>query len=150
MGVDGCGLPTFWLSLAEMAQAWSAFALAMAEPDEDPLLARIGWAMARNPELTSGTDRIDLRLARRARQPWVGKIGALGVFCVALPDQGAGVVIKVLSGDEDALAEAVAGVVQHLWPGVLGDPGSDWPHGHVTNVVGRVVGRRLVTGLDRV
>lgn len=150
LGVDGCGLPTFWLSLGQMARAWSSLAVAMADPDEDPLLARIGWSMARHPELTSGTDRIDLRLARRARQPWVGKIGALGVFCVALPEQGAGVVLKVLSGDEDALAQAVSDVVQRLWPGVLAEPGSDWPHAHVTNVVGRVVGRRLVTGLDRV
>lgn len=149
-GTDGCGLPAVWLSLAAMARAWSVLACAMADPDEDPVLARVGQAMADNPWLTSGDGRLDLALARRAREPYVGKIGALAVHCVALPDRSAGVAIKVLSGDEDALAVAVPAILDRLFPGALAPPEGPWPWATVPNVVGRPVGQRVVTGLDRV
>ena len=53
IAVDGCGVPTFWLSLHDMAVAWGRLAVAMDDPDTDPLLARIGHAMAEHPMLTS-------------------------------------------------------------------------------------------------
>ncbi len=150
LAIDGCGLPTPWLSLTEMARAWSILACAVQDPELDPTLARIGTAMAAEPALTSGIGRIDLALAGRATEPWIGKIGALGVFCAALPDRGIGLALKVASGDENALACAVPAVVDRIAPGALAPPSGAWPWAHVPNVVGRVVGRRVVTGLDGV
>jgi len=141
---DGCGVPTFHLTLPQMARAWALLAHAMADPDADPLLSRIGHAMSDHPELTSGQGRIDLAVAQRARGPFVGKIGALGVFCVAWPETQTGLAIKVHSADEDALAVAIPEIVEHVCPGALGPAKSAWPWAVVRNVVGWPVGERTL------
>ncbi len=145
--IDGCGVPTFWMSIHEMALAWAHLAAAMADPDTDPLLGRIGHAMAEHPELTSGTGRLDLAVARRARGPFVGKIGALGVFCVAWPAGRTGMAIKVHSGNEDALAVAIDALVPTCCPDAL-TPNASWPWHGVSNAAGTLVGSRRLTGLD--
>jgi L-asparaginase II len=144
--IDGCGVPTFWLSMRQMATAWAHLAAAMADPDRDPLLARIGEAMSSYPELTSGVGRIDLAVAQRATGPFVGKIGALGVFCVAWPERRIGVAIKVHSGNEDALAVAIDAIVSGFCEGALA-PADRWPWHAVSNVAGRIVGQRRLIGL---
>lgn len=146
LAIDGCGLPTLWLSLGAMARAWARLAAATAQPALDPRLHRIGAAMAAHPWWTSGDDRIDLALHRRAAEPWIGKIGARGVFCVALPARGLGIALKVHDGDEDALAVAVPALIQRFAPGALA-PDPDWPWAALRNVVGHVVGSRVAVGL---
>jgi L-asparaginase II len=145
---DGCGVPTFWLPVRAMARAWAQLAAAVADPDLDPSLGRIGQAMQDHPELTSGEGRIDLAVAQRMTGPWIGKIGALGVFCFALPGLGLGGALKVHSGDEGALAAAVPRLVEAVAPGLVRPEA--WPWDEVLNVLGSPVGRRLVTGLPRV
>ncbi len=145
LAVDGCGVPTFYLSVAGMARAWAHLAGAMAEPAADPHLARVGRAMAAHPFLTSGEGRLDLAVAERASEPMVGKIGAAGVFCVALPRRRLGVALKVLSGDRDALAVALPAVLDRVAPGLLA-PAAAWPWSVVRNVAGAEVGRRVATG----
>ncbi len=148
LATDGCGVPTLWLSLTGMARAWARIAAAMADATVDPRLHRIGRTMAAHPRLTSGDDRIDLAIAERIDPPrpdrYLGKIGARGLFCVALPAQRIGVAVKVADGDEDALAVAVPAVLDTIAPGTL-RPAPDWPWATIRNVVGRSVGRRLVT-----
>lgn len=145
LATDGCGVPTLWLSLAGMARAWARQAAAMADPQLDPRLHRIGQAMAAHPDLTSGAGRIDLAVARRAAEPFVGKIGARGVFCIALPQRGLGVAIKVADGDEDALAVAIPAVLDHVAPGCMA-PDPQWPPATMRNVAGRAVGTRVAVG----
>lgn len=155
LAVDGCGVPVLCLSVAGMARAWAWLAEAMQGADPwtgqqgastDPGLARaarIGWAMAHNPWWTSGDDRLDLEIARGAREPLVGKIGAGGVFCLALPERRLGVAVKVLSGDESALGVAVAEALARAAPGAWSPP-EGWDRPVVRNVVGRKVGERVV------
>ena len=136
--IDGCGIPTFCLPLSGIARAWSQLATAMERRSTDERLHRIGWAMARHPHLTSGTGRLDARLAACARLPFVGKIGAAGIFCIARPPN-LGVVVKVHTGSMEAVGPAVVAVLNHLEPGLL-----DVPEGFepllVLNVVMDVVG----------
>ena len=140
--VDGCGVPVWILSVEAMATAWARLAAAMADPDRDPLLGRIGHAMAENPWHVSGDGRIDLRIATAARQTYVGKIGAQGVFCVALPDQDLGIALKVSSGDDAAVAVAARAVIDIVAPGAL-SADLDFPWSTVRNVVGDAVGDRV-------
>ena len=135
---DGCGVPCFVLSLDGMATAWAALADAVTADTPQPL-ARIGRAMARHPEMVSGEDRLDLRLARAARRPLITKVGAMGLICAALPDSGEGVALKVESGSDDARAVAIAAVLERWFPGLL-DPTPLAEHAIVRNVAGRVVG----------
>lgn len=138
LAIDGCGVPTFCLPLSAIARGWAAIATAMATGNDSRLQA-IGWAMARHPELTSGTDRFDLTVVRAASEPMAVKIGAQGVFCLALPQRQLGVAIKVKSGVSEALGAALAAVLPAAAPGAWVEPEA-WPFRQVRNVVGRLVG----------
>ncbi|MDX2014464.1 MAG: asparaginase, partial [Myxococcaceae bacterium] len=106
VAVDGCGVPTFSFPLSGIARAWSYVAAAMAEV-ESTRLGRIGWAMAKHPELTSGTGRLDLDVVRACPEPIAVKVGAMGLFCMALPRRKVALAVKVLSGVSEALPPAV-------------------------------------------
>lgn len=147
VAIDGCGVPTFWMTVRQMATAFAHLARAMDDPDLDPMLARIGHAMSEHPELTSGQGRLDLAVARRASGPLVGKIGALGVFCIAWPQTRTGIAIKVHSGNEDALAVAIPTIVDTVCPGAL-RTAPNWPWQSVHNAAGTLVGRRHLVGLS--
>jgi L-asparaginase II len=134
--VDGCSIPTFFAPLSAQARAWGALASAMATGDG--ALARIGWAMQREPWCMSGTGRLDLAVVEQAPEPVACKIGAEGLFCIALPARRAGLAVKVHSGSTDALAVGVRAVLAEL--GVV--LGGAWSWSEVRNVRGAAVGDR--------
>ncbi len=142
--LDGCGVPTFGLPLHGIARAWAVLANAIAagpdaERDDVRRLARIGTAMAVRPDLVSGDGRLDLVVVQHAREPMAVKIGAQGVFCLALPERRLGLAIKVHSGSSEALAAAVAYVLAQAAPGAWRPP-EPWPLAEVRNVVGDLAG----------
>ena len=101
--IDGCGVPTFALSLTEMARMFAGFAVG--EPEGIAVLA---GAMTARPELVGGPQAVDT-LVMRALPGSVAKRGAEGVLCVGLPD-GRGVALKVEDGAYRA-SYAAAGAV---------------------------------------
>ena len=130
------------------ARAWAALARAMDTPGADPWerrLHRAGWAMATHPELTSGRGRLDLALVRHASEPLAVKIGAMGLFCIALPRRRMGLAVKVHSGSGEALPVAVEWALAQVAPGVFARPAA-WELALVRNVAGREVGRWEVAG----
>jgi L-asparaginase II len=135
---DGCGVPTFFLPLESVARSWLAVAEAMREPRGT--LGRIGWAMARHPELTSGLGRLDLDVVTHAREPIAVKVGAMGLFCMALPGRRLSLAVKVEAGTNEALPAAVAWALERFAPGAFVPP-QRWALCEVRNVVGDVVGR---------
>jgi L-asparaginase II len=151
LAVDGCGVPTFIVSVAGMARAWARLATVTTDGHfrgaSDPRGQSIGHAICDHPWLTSGDERIDLAVAQRACEPLAGKIGARGVFCISLPTRRIGIALKVLSGDEDALAVAIPAVLDQVAPGAIRAV-DRWPWAEVRNVVGRRVGVRVVTHPD--
>jgi len=135
-GVDGCSIPTFHAPLSAKARAWAKLSVAMAEHDGH--LGRIGWAMFRAPWFVSGTGRLDEAVMRTASEPMAAKVGAEGLFCIALPKRRQGLAIKVHTGNADALAVAVHAVL--LQHGVRLE--APWPWAAVSNVRGAIVGER--------
>jgi L-asparaginase II len=101
--VDGCGVPTFALSLVEMARAFAG--LVQGEPAGADAVVR---AMTAYPQLIGGPGAVDT-LVMGALPGSVAKRGAEGVLCVGLPD-GTGVALKVDDGANRA-AYAAAGLV---------------------------------------
>lgn len=138
LAVDGCGVPTFAISVGGIARAWQHIAVAMTGAG-DPRLGRIGLAMAAHPELTSGAGRLDLDVVSQASERMAVKIGAFGVFCVALPERRLGLALKVHSGSTEALPAAVAWWLARVAPGAHRAP-DDWAALGVRNVVGATVG----------
>jgi L-asparaginase len=103
VAVDGCGVPTFALSLREMAGIFAGLAAG------DPAGAEsVVAAMTAHPALVGGPHAVDT-LVMRALPGTVAKRGAEGVLCAGLPD-GTGVALKVEDGSYRA-AYAAAGLV---------------------------------------
>ena len=140
VAVDGCGVPCFHAPLSAMARAFARYACEMADAP-DGLAGRIGWASHRQPEWMSGEGRLDLLVVRGAREPVAVKIGAEGMFLIAVPGRRWGIAVKVHTGNSDALAVAVRAVLDELLPGMFTP--AEWPWADVRNVVGRLVGERL-------
>lgn len=100
VAVDGCGVPTFGMSLERMAYTFSR--LAQLEGG-----GRIVAAMNAHPELIGyerGAADTDLM---RLRPGWVAKGGAEGLFCAAT-SEGAGIALKVEDGNMRAIRPALA------------------------------------------
>lgn len=137
---DGCGVPTAFLSLRQMARAYARLGRAAAAGEEAP--TRIVGAMTRHPELVGGPDRAGTRIMRAAGGRLLAKEGAEGVFCAAAPGQGWGLALKVADGAGRAAAPALLAVLAALdlaTPGEL-EALEDVARPSVRNVVGVEVG----------
>jgi L-asparaginase II len=92
VGVDGCGAPLFATSLAGLARAYRALALAEVGTAE----ARVAAAMEAHPEMVGGTGR-SVTVLMSAVPGCIAKDGAEGVFAAATAT-GAAVAVKVDDG----------------------------------------------------
>jgi L-asparaginase len=110
---DGCGVPTFALSLVEMARMFAEFAGGSPSGMKTAVAA-----MTAHPDLVGGPQAVDT-LVMRALPGAVAKRGAEGVLCVGLPD-GRGVALKVEDGAYRA-SYAAAGAVLGI-PGLAERP----------------------------
>ncbi len=107
IGIDGCGVPVFGVSVRAMALMYARL---VAPPDEmsgetRAACKRIVQAMAEFPLMIGGSkDRLDTELIRTAAGRLISKIGAEGVYTVGvLPSaewpKGIGLALKVEDGD---------------------------------------------------
>ena len=90
--IDGCGMQTFSVPLARLADAFGRLAGGGLGPAGDRLAA----AMTSHPELVAYDGALDTELMR-AHPGLVAKIGAEGVLGIGLPD-GRGAALKVVDG----------------------------------------------------
>jgi L-asparaginase II len=97
---DGCGVPTYALTLRD-----SAALLLRTQP-------RIADAMRACPELVGGSRADDTELMREL-PGWVAKRGAEGLFCAVSPD-GIGVALKVEDGNPRPLRPAIGALLSEV------------------------------------
>ena len=90
--IDGCGMQTFSVPLARLADAFGRLASGGLGPAGEQLAA----AMTSHPELVAFDGALDTELMR-AHPGLVAKIGAEGVLGIGLPD-GRGAALKVIDG----------------------------------------------------
>ncbi|HEX7938701.1 MAG TPA: asparaginase [Gemmatimonadaceae bacterium] len=112
LAVDGCGVVEFALPLEQMARAYAR--LAKSTTNGAGAAKRIVGAMQTRPFLVGGTDRFDSILIEESAGRIVSKVGAEGVHCAAILDQGLGVVIKVEDGSQRAQYPALLRLLQLL------------------------------------
>lgn len=140
VGVDGCGVSVFGLPLLGMALAYARLATASARGEEPA--ARIVRAIGARPFLLAGTERFDTALILESAGALIAKVGAEGVHCVAIPERGWGLALKVADGALRAQHVAVLGALQQI--GVLPDPLpaslQSWAVRPVRNTRGETVG----------
>ncbi|MFB6240361.1 MAG: asparaginase, partial [Gemmatimonadota bacterium] len=109
---DGCGVPTPYLSLRQMARAYGRLARAAARGEEAP--SAVVSAMIDHPELVSGEGRLTTRLLEAGRGTLLAKEGAEGVLCLAGLEEGWGMAVKVLDGSKRAMGAAAAELIHRL------------------------------------
>jgi L-asparaginase II len=150
MGIDGCSAPNYALPLSSLAHAFCQLALGAT-----PALAALRYAMARHPDLVSGTRRSDLALMRTGWKQgsddqgldgdWVTKIGADGVQAIGIASRGIGIAVRVADGNTRALLAATVEVLQQLK--LVDDPAATplarYARPKVANYRGTVVGQVL-------
>lgn len=139
---DGCGVPTFYLSLARMAWAYARLGDPRGLDDTLTVACRtVAAAMAHHPELISGEGALEAQLAARSQGAVVAKRGAEGIFCLAVPALGIGVALKVEAGTARAVPPLVGRVLRTLE--VADSSGRRWEdleHRPLVNSLGHTVG----------
>jgi L-asparaginase II len=110
--VDGCGVVTYSVPLARLAQGTARFASAAGVAGSGA--SRVVGAMTRHPQYVAGTGRVDTALMAAAGERLFAKGGADGVYCVGLPQAGLGIALKVHDGAGRAAAPALLAVLGAL------------------------------------
>ncbi len=128
VGIDGCGVPVFGVTVKAMALMYARLVAPPKEFDEKikGACARIVSAMTTYPELIGGTsDRLDTEIMRAAKGRLVSKVGAEGVYTVGvLPceewPRGLGIALKIEDGNDHRARPTV--VIESLRQlGILAD-----------------------------
>jgi L-asparaginase II len=105
VGVDGCSVSTFGISVHAMAVSFARLAQPSFWPEpRRSAVRRISQAMVLHPEMVAARHgRIDTDLMRAAGNTLIAKAGAEGVYCVARlgtdTDPAIGFAMKLLDGD---------------------------------------------------
>jgi len=123
-GVDGCGVVSFALPLRNMALAYAR----LAEPDGDrggpshtraDAANRIIAAVTKDPFLIAGTGRLCSEVVSSTGGRIIAKIGADGVYCAVLRDEGLGLALKIEDGDGESARPALLALLEALAPGAV-------------------------------
>ena len=94
-GVDGCGVPTFYMPLSKMAVGYAR----LANPEclacgRKEAAARIVEAMQSHPEMTG-----EIRSGKTWPKQILAKAGALGVYCGGILGKNTGLAVKIDDGN---------------------------------------------------
>lgn len=128
VGIDGCGVPVFGVTVKAMALMYARLIAPPVSYDDKTkdACSRIVSAMSTYPELIGGTaDRLDTEIMRAAKGRLVSKVGAEGVYTVGvLPcakwPRGFGLALKIEDGDDHRARPTV--VIESLRQlGILAD-----------------------------
>lgn len=139
VAVDGCGVPTFYLPLLAMAQAFVRWPF---ESDAGALLAQ---AMSEHVSLVAGKTRWDTAIMTATQGQILSKVGAEGLVCLVHRIRQEAVVLKTLDGQ--GLAREMAALHWLYHQGWLTRAQRDhqalqfWTAMERTNWVGTVIGR---------
>jgi L-asparaginase II len=108
VGVDGCGVPVFGVTVRTMALMYARLVAPPADWDEELRAAcgQIVTAMTSHPEMVGGTtERLDTEMMRATEGALISKVGAEGVYTVGvLPSErwprGLGLALKIEDGED--------------------------------------------------
>ncbi|MGF1474361.1 MAG: asparaginase [Geminicoccaceae bacterium] len=134
--IDGCGIPTFPMSLETLARATAAFL------DQGAAATRLIDAMTGRPELVAGSDKLDTDLMRAVPGLAV-KTGAEGAYLAMHRTSGSALALKVHDGAGRAAEVALIRLLRRLGWIDAGDVEAlrRYAEPEVNNVAGVTVGR---------
>lgn len=113
IGTDGCSIPTIALPLSALARAYASFADPRGfAPTRQRAVSIIRQAMAAEPFLIAGSDRLCTQVIQRSSGAVLVKVGAEGVYCAAIPEVGIGIALKIADGAARAAEVAIVTLVR--------------------------------------
>ena len=141
-GVDGCGVVSFHVPLDAMALAFARLGAS-----NEATAVAVRSAMMGHPDLIAGQDRLCTALMTLYPGEVLAKVGAAGVYGVALPKRGLGLALKLEDGHARATMAALLAVLEQL--GLNPSPRSALPRFAefpVLNTLGNRVGTLRASG----
>jgi len=162
-GVDGCGVVSYALPLRNMALAYARLGSRAApdvgglsvvgggssptthnpQPTTSSLSAaadRVVRSITGDPFLIAGTGRLCTEITAGSGGRVIAKIGADGVYCVAIPEARLGMSLKVEDGDVESARPALLAALEILAPGVV-HVAESFRAPAIRNTLGEEVGR---------
>lgn len=115
-GIDGCGVPVFYLPLYNMALAYAR----LAKPeqgkwgDREKHVRLIRDAMLAYPQVVAGTKRFDTVLMNVTKGRLLAKIGSEAVYCLASVPDGLGVAFKIDDGSYRSVTPAGIAILKKM------------------------------------
>lgn len=119
LATDGCSVPTFGAGIDDFARAYSALAAPANAPSEcmraqAATITRLLAAMTAYPDNIAGRGELDTELMRLSNGAVVAKIGAEGLLCMAVPERGVGIAIRIADGTFRGLNILAIAVLEQL------------------------------------
>lgn len=140
LGLDGCGVPVFYLPLIKMAQAYAKFFSETEHANQ-----KIAEAMTKHPEMIGGTNRFDTDFMQAMDGSVVSKGGSEGLECSAIlkGKLTVGFAVKVEDGNERASWPALLEFYRQLSliPEEKLERLSAYRNPPIKNVAGKIVGQ---------
>jgi L-asparaginase II len=113
---DGCSIPTYGIALRRLAHAFAKVATGQGlSPGRAAAAQRLRAAIAREPSMVGGTGRVDTRVMQAFGERVCCKVGAEGMYCVALPEQGLGIALKMDDGNTARAVEVAMAALLRCW-----------------------------------
>jgi L-asparaginase II len=109
IGIDGCGVPVFFLPLGNLARSYAKLA-----SRSDPAISRLMEASLANPEMIAGSERICTDIMQVLGKKVFAKTGAEGGYAMSFMEQGWGVGIKIEDGSSRALNPVIIETLKQL------------------------------------
>lgn len=100
IGLDGCGLPTYGLSVKSLLKGFSKFQI----NSPDSLIAQISRSMLEESFYISGHKRLDHEITQAAKPHLICKSGAGGLSVISLQNNSNALLLKLYDSDEKARA----------------------------------------------
>jgi len=105
LALDGCGVPTYCISLGNIAQGYQYLY-------KDERLQPVVSAVMNEPYMIAGRDRIETDIICHCG--YFSKSGSDGIFCVSIPDCNISIALKVEDGNDDAAESAIVEILSRL------------------------------------
>ena len=116
-GTDGCSIPTYALPLQALALGFAKFGTGTGLGAKRAKAAKtLREAVARHPFMVAGTGKFDTMVMEVLGKRAFVKVGAEGVYCASLPEQGIGIAIKCDDGAIRAAEMMMAAVLARFMP----------------------------------
>jgi len=109
IGVDGCGVPVFFLPLKNLARSYAQLTSA-----SDQAIHRLMEAILSHPEMIAGDERICTDIMRVLDRKVFAKTGAEGGYAMSLMREGWGVAIKIEDGNNRAMQPVIIEILKQL------------------------------------